>query len=121
VPFGTYYVRVRAENADGESSDPSEEIEVRAPGAPHEPTDLRSAGASDVVDLRWTAPSSGEAPTGYIIEAGSGPGLSDLARVQVRDVTHYTTTAPPGEYYVRIRAINAGGTSAPSNEIIVRR
>jgi hypothetical protein len=121
VPFGTYYVRVRAENADGESSDPSAEIEVRAPGAPQEPTDLRSVSASDAVDLRWTAPSGGDAPTGYIIEAGSGPGLSDIARVQVRDMTHYTTTAPPGEYYVRIRAINAGGTSAPSNEIVVRR
>ena len=120
VPSGTYYVRIRAQNAEGDS-DPSQEIEVRLPGTPQRPTGLVSMSASGVVDLRWTASAGGYAPTGYVIEAGSGPGLSDLARLQVGNVTRFTTTAQPGVYYVRVRAINSRGTSLPSNEIVVRR
>ena len=78
VPSGTYYVRIRAQNAEGDS-DPSREIEVRLPGTPPRPTGLVSMSASGVLDLRWTASAGGYAPTGYIVEAGSGPGLSDLA------------------------------------------
>ena len=120
VPSGTYYVRIRAQNAEGDS-DPSQEIEVRLPGTPPRPTGLVSMSASGVVDLRWTASAGGYAPTGYIVEAGSGPGLSDLSRLQVGNVTRFTTTAPPGVYYVRVRSINSRGTSLPSNEIVVRR
>ena len=120
VPSGTYYVRIRAQNAEGDS-DPSQEIEVRLPGTPPRPTGLVSMSASGVVDLRWTASAGGYAPTGYIVEAGSGPGLSDLAILQVGNVTRFTTTAPPGVYYVRVRSINSRGTSLPSNEIVVRR
>jgi hypothetical protein len=120
VPSGTYYVRVRAQNALGES-DPSEEIEIRAPGTPQAPTALVSVNATGVVDLRWTASAGGYVPTGYVIEAGSAPGRADLASLMVGSVTRFTTQAPPGVYYVRVRAINARGTSLPSNEVIVRR
>jgi hypothetical protein len=120
VPSGTYYVRIRAQNAEGES-DPSEEIEVRAPGTSQGPTGLVSMSATGVVDLEWSAASGGLAATGYVVEAGSAPGLSDLARLHVGRVTRFTTTAPPGVYYVRVRAIYASGTSLPSNEIVVRR
>ena len=120
VQSGTYYVRVRAQNELGES-DPSEEIEVRTPGTPQAPTGLVSITSTGMVDIRWTASAGGFAPSGYVIEAGSAPGLSDLARLEVGNVTRFTTTAPPGVYYVRVRALNPRGTSLPSNEIIVRR
>jgi hypothetical protein len=74
-----------------------------------------------VVDLRWTASAGGYQPTGYIVEAGSAPGLSDLATLPVGKVTRFVVTAPPGVYYVRVRAINARGPSASSNEIVVRK
>jgi hypothetical protein len=77
--------------------------------------------ATGVVDLESSAASGGLAATGYVVEAGSAPGLSDLARLHVGRVTRFTTTAPPGVYYVRVRAIYASGTSLPSNEIVVRR
>jgi len=120
ITSGRYYVRVKAENAFGES-EPTEDIEVRTPGTPQEPTALSVGGLGATVDLRWTASAGGYAPTGYIIEAGSAPGLADLATLQVGNVTRFTTTAPPGVYYVRIRAVNARGTSLPSNEVVVRR
>jgi hypothetical protein len=31
----------------------------------------------------------------------------------------FTIAAPPGRYYVRVRAVNALGTSGPSEEIVV--
>jgi hypothetical protein len=39
----------------------------------------------------------------------------------VATLTRFTTTAPPGVYYVRVRGVNTRGTSLPSNEVIVRR
>jgi predicted phage tail protein len=120
VTYGTYYVRVRAVNAEGDS-DPTEELAVSAPGIPQAPADLSLATASGIVDLRWTAPSGGDPATGYVIEAGSAPGMSDLARLTVGNGTRFTATAPPGVYYVRVRAINARGISFPSNEIVIRR
>ena len=69
------------------------------------------------VTLNWTTPSFGT-PTGYIIEAGSAPGLSNLA---VANTGNANTTAtfggvPPGTYYVRLRAVNAQGASVVSNQ-----
>jgi hypothetical protein len=120
ITSGRYYVRVKAQNAFG-ISEPTEDIEVRTPGTPQAPTALSVGGLGATVDLRWTASAGGYAPAGYIIEAGSGPGLADLATLQVGNVTRFTTTAPPGVYYVRVRAVNARGTSLPSNEVVVRR
>lgn len=120
VPPGRYFVRVRAASASSVSG-PSNEIVVQGPGGPEPPTSLSATGSNGVVDLRWFAPTTGSQPTGYILEAGSAPGQANLATAQVGLQTRLVTTAPPGVYYVRIRAVNARGVSRPSNEIIVRR
>jgi len=120
VPPGTYYVRVRAANAVGTSA-PSNEIVLQGRGAPNRPTSLSQSGSGSTVNLRWTAPSGGTAPTGYVLEAGSAPGLADLAVVNLGAATTFSATVPPGTYYVRVRAVNARGSSPASNEIIVRR
>ena len=120
VATGTYYVRLKAVNDLGES-DPTEDLEVRAPGSPNAPTYFMASGQGSQVDLRWTAPSGGSAPTEYVIEAGSAPGLADLAVLRVGNVTRFSTVAPPGVYYVRVRGVNAAGVGAASNEVVVRR
>ncbi len=120
VPSGTYYVRVRAVNDYGDS-EPTEDLMLVAPGAPRAPTNLASPGSGSTVNLQWTAP-SGAAATGYLIEAGSAPGRSDLGVLQVGNVTQVSAPAPPpGNYHVRVRAINARGSGQPSNEVVVRR
>jgi predicted phage tail protein len=120
VPPGTYYIRVRAANAVG-ASPPSNEVMLQGRGVPNTPTNFRSSGTGSTVTLRWNASTGTSAPTSYVIEAGSAPGLANLAVLNVGNVTTFTTTAPPGTYYVRIRAINARGASPPSTEIVVRR
>ena len=110
--------RVRALNDYGES-DASDDVGSRA-GRASPTRQLVSRGSSGDVNLSWSAPSGGP-PAGYVIEAGSAPGLTDLASLNVGNVTSFTTTAPPGVYYVRVRAVNDWGTSAPSNEVVVQR
>jgi hypothetical protein len=73
------------------------------------------------VTLTWGAPSSGDPVATYIIEAGSGPGLANLANFTTNStVTSFAASGVgAGTYYLRVRAQNAGGSSAASNESIL--
>jgi hypothetical protein len=68
--------------------------------------------------LSWAG--SPELTLGFSVEAGSAPGLSNLAFVPVMTGTTLTVpNVPPGTYYVRVRAWNYIGASVPSNEVVV--
>ena len=121
IPAGVYYVRVRAVNDLG-ASDPSEEITLRSGTAIGAPLALAASGDGNFVELTWEAPRTGEVPAGYLIEAGSAPGLANLATLRLGAGLRFATTAPPGVYYVRVRAVGADGSAgAASNEIVVRK
>ena len=120
VPNGTYYVRVRATNADG-ASGPSSEVTVTVPvpcALPGAPTGLAGTVNGTAVTLSWTAPASACPITGYIVQAGSAPGLSNLAAVAVPSAG-LTASAPPGAYFVRVVAVNAGGAGPPSADVLI--
>jgi fibronectin type III domain protein/matrixin len=121
VPMGQYYVRVRAQNANGPGA-PSNEILLVAGSAPGAPSALlASVTIPQIVTLTWSAPSSGGPVSSYVIEAGTAPSLANLLTV----ATNSTQTSagfggvPTGTYYVRVRARNIAGMSTPSNEVQV--
>lgn len=120
APAGTYYVRVVAVNGFG-GSQPSNEvvITVGCPVAPNAPVNLNGGAVGGVVSLTWAPALSGCAATRYVVHAGSAPGLSDLAIINVGSATSLTASAPPGTYHVRVVAANDFGASAPSGEIVV--
>jgi hypothetical protein len=73
------------------------------------------------VTLVWTAPATGTALT-YVIEASSVPGgPATLANFNTGNAltTLVVPDVPAGTYYVRVRALDSGGASAPSNEVQV--
>jgi hypothetical protein len=87
---------------------------------PQTPTNLVASVAGTVVTLTWNAPAGGGAPAQYVIEAGSSSGAMNLATMPTAGAaTSFSAMAPPGTYYVRVKARNAAGTSAASNEVVV--
>jgi hypothetical protein len=80
---------------------------------------LNGSVSGSTVTLDWMIPASGDPATRYRIEAGSRPGLSDLA---VADSPTAATAigftgVPPGRYYVRVRGLNTNGAGPVSNEV----
>ncbi len=100
VPGGTFFVRVAASNACGTSA-PSGEVffTVGAPDAlPAAPTNLTSTVNGSTLRLSWTAPAG--PVTGYVLEAGTAPGLANLGAATVGASPSFVIpTVPPGVYY----------------------
>jgi predicted phage tail protein len=114
APPGRYFVRVRAVSSCGGFAE-SNEVEV-AVGLPVAPANLVAAVNGNSVSLTWNAPAG--TITGYVLEAGSGTGLSNLASLRLGPASSYRVSGVPvGTYYVRVRAFNLAGLSPPSNEL----
>jgi hypothetical protein len=89
-----------------------------APGAP---SGLVTSASGSTVFISWTAPASGGAPTAYTIEAGSSAGASNLASFSTGSTaTSFSSGGVgAGSYFIRVKATNAAGTSAASNESLL--
>ncbi len=113
---GTDQFSYLASNSGG--SDPATAtITVAAPTTVQAPAVFRAADISgNDVTFRWDPPALGPAPTGYVLEGGVTPG-SVLASIPLGSVPLVAFSVPNGAFYVRIRALGAGGPSAASNEI----
>ncbi|HYL67284.1 MAG TPA: fibronectin type III domain-containing protein [Nitrosopumilaceae archaeon] len=120
----TYIYRVSAINSVGTSS-PSNTASATtsaASTAPQPPTGLAAtAASSSQINLSWTAPTSngGSAITGYKIERSANGGTiwSTIQSNTANTATTYSDTglAASTTYMYRVSAINAVGTSSPSN------
>jgi hypothetical protein len=123
VGNGTYYVRIRAQNPAGISAASNEAILLVGTAAcvarPTAPGNLAGSASGSTVRLDWN-PSGGN-PTSYIVEAGSAPGLINLANSDTGSTAPSLTATGVGRgsYYVRVKGKNACGVSAASNEIVV--
>jgi hypothetical protein len=88
------------------------------------PINLSGTVNNTTVTLTWTQPSFRDAPViSYLIDVGSTPNFPAPDLVSIDTLSASTTLqasgVAPGRYYVRVRARNALGISAPSNEIEV--
>lgn len=92
--------------------------EITAADAPASPKNLTAVVVGTTVTLTWT---EGVGAATYVLEAGSASGLANLAIFDTGSVTTSFTAAQvaPGTYYVRVRARNVVGFSAPANEVVV--
>src|SRR5262249_47405160 len=85
---------------------------------PNAPRNLVGQVQGPFVSLAWSPPSGGSV-AGYVIEAGTSPGATNLAQVPVSAST--TSISAPvgfGTYYVRVRAFNTTPAAGPaSNEV----
>jgi hypothetical protein len=89
-----------------------------SPTAPGAPTGLTASSTGSTVFLNWAAATGGGAAAAYVIEAGSTPGAANLANFSTGSTaTSFSAGGVgAGTYYVRVKATNAAGTSAASNE-----
>jgi predicted phage tail protein len=120
---GQYYARVYAYNSAGVGPASSDIwFKVGARRRPGSPSGITASFQNSTVVLGWAPPAGDpeDAPTGYAIEVGSAPGRYDLAAIPTRDVTSFQAVAPPGIYFVRVRAANDLGGGGASQEIVVR-
>ena len=110
----TYFYRVRATNANGDSA--YSNVARAATAAPAEPTSLTATTISaSEIDLNWTDNSSDE--TAFLIERSTDNiTFSQIASVGT-NVTSYANTGLTANktYYYRVRAQNAVGKSGYSN------
>lgn len=117
---GTYFARVRGVAFSGAGETSSEVVLTVPPtaGPPLAPSGLSAIVEGRAVTLTWAA-AAGNAQE-YVVEVGSAAGLSDILVFPTATLdTRLATPAPPGHYFVRVRAANASGLSPPSNEVVV--
>ncbi|HUU34497.1 MAG TPA: zinc-dependent metalloprotease family protein [Vicinamibacterales bacterium] len=118
VANGTYYFRVLAQNALGTGpATPDVAATVGAPPGP--PQNFVATANAGTVFLSWAPPVSGGTVSTYILQAGSGPGLSNLFNGAVGPGTAISGPVAAGTYFLRVLAQGPGGTSPPSAEMSV--
>jgi glucose/arabinose dehydrogenase len=124
VPPGTYFVRVRSIGSAGASGPSQEAVVVVSGGGCTSPPPAPEAFAAVVngrlVRLSWDVPATANGPVELFIEAGSSPGITNLAIIAIDGTLRsLMVDAPPGMYFVRMRGRNACGMSGASGEIVV--
>ena len=118
APPGTYFVRLVALNAAG-SSPPSNEA-ILTPGRgrctpPAAPTGLQASSTGGVISVAWSPAAAGAIPLNYGVEAGTVSGAANLGTFALpASTTSMGGPVPAGPYFIRVRACNACGVSAPS-------
>ncbi len=124
APNGGFVLSLVASNAFGTGPE-SAGVSVTLPAVPAPPSAPRTLAASVVgstATLTWAAPASGGAVANYVLAAGLTPGFAvplGVLPLPAAPLSYAIPGIPPGTYYLRLQAQNAGGTSAASNEVTV--
>ena len=124
-PAGTWYYRVTATDAAGNTGTGSNEAtatiqpppDTTAPGAPGA---LAATVTGTAVALSWTAATDNTAVTGYTVHRSTTAGFTPSTTSRIADTTglsYNDTNRPAGTWYYRVTATDAAGnTGTGSNE-----
>ena len=121
VPDAIHYVRIRAVTPAG-SGPASNEVQIALGQAapPQPPLALLATVQGTAVTIQWTENPLGPVIASYQLQAGTATGLVDVGAFPLAATARsLSVNAPPSTYFVRLVAVNAAGTSAPSNEAII--
>jgi fibronectin type 3 domain-containing protein len=116
-----YTYRVRATNASGDSDYSNTATATTLPNAPTAPVRLTGKALSQTdIQLDWVDTSGDE--TSFDLERSQDGAAFTLLVSLPADQKTYTDTglAPDTDYFYRVRASNAGGSSDASNTVRVR-
>jgi Tol biopolymer transport system component len=117
APPGSYYARVHALNGALRGPASNEiRIHVLVPVPPSAPANLLGLVNGSTVGLAWSNTYTGGAPTSLVLDV-TGPITTSLPLPLVEAFIHFGV--PPGTYTLRLRAVNAAGSSPPSNPVIL--
>jgi hypothetical protein len=117
APPGTYFWRVRAQNSAGTSA-PSAETSFTIAGlsVPGVPGALQVVVNGGNISISWGAASGA---TSHRLEAGTGPGLTNIAAIPIAGTSFSVGGVPPGTYYVRVRGVGPGGVGPPTADAVI--
>lgn len=113
VPGGTYTFAVRGMNGGGVGP-ASAPVTLTFPqpctGVPSAPANFLFYRVGNQVSLLWDPPTSGAAPTGYVLNVSG----AFVGALPVGTSRALSTTVPGGTYNVSVVAINACGVGTPT-------
>jgi cellulose 1,4-beta-cellobiosidase len=113
----TYYYKVSAVNAGGQSAASSEVSATPQVAPPAAPTNVMATASSGQVALNWSA---SPGATSYNIYRSTTPGAEGSTPYRTGiTATSFTDTGLSNgtTYYYKVSAVNAGGQSATSSEV----
>ena len=115
APTGSFFIRMHTVTASGESG-PSNEIplHVGVPVTPSAPQNLLGMVNGSSVALAWKNTFGGGPPSNSILEVTGS--LNQWFPIGLTESFAFSAV-PAGTYTVRVRSANAGGPSAPSDEV----
>lgn len=115
APTGSFFIRVHTLTNAGESEASNEVLlHVGVPVPPSAPATLTGLVNGSSVALAWKNTFAGGPPSNIILDV-TGSVTTSLSLGLVENFT--VPAVPGGTYTLRVRAANAGGSSAPSNAV----
>jgi hypothetical protein len=115
APTGTYYAHVHAVAGDVVSPESNEiKLLVNVPSSPAAPLNLVGLATGSALSLAWHNSYEAGAPTALVVDV-SGP-ITTAIPLGLVNTFNYGEV-PPGTYTFAVRAVNAYGSSPPSNAV----
>ncbi len=111
---GVYHVRLVARTAAGASA-PTPEVVISVAPAPQ---DVALSAVGIPVSLVWQPAPAGLGPVSYLVVAGHAPGVVEY-EMPMAITSMFAPSVASGRYYVRVVAVNQGGLTPLTPEMIV--